>query len=960
MSQTYVAIDLETTGLSPAADEIIEIGALKFNEDRVIDTFSTFVNPGRPVPYRIRLLTGISDDDVVTAPPFAEVADELLSFIGNNPIVGQNVGFDLGFLARKNIHARGPVYDTVELALLLLPGLSEYSLHALARYFGVHFPVRHRALPDATATKDVFLALLDRAAGLPPDILAEAAALGGLDWAAGRLLQDIAQRQLTTSASRSLLRKAAVSAHEKAKPSADTIASQPAGIPIARDEVITLLRRAASQPDLWPGYEERPQQLTMAGAVADALSNGHHLLVEAGTGVGKSLAYLLPAMLYAYRNSSRIVISTDTISLQDQLIKKDIPLALRLLSTAGTIAAPEKLRASQLKGRRNYLCLRRWDALRRSGGRTPEEGRLAARLLLWLTQTETGDRAEIRISSQEEATWARLNAQNEDCLSNACPYVRDGTCFLLKARKRAEAAHIVVVNHALLLSDLAAEGRVLPSYDRLIIDEAHNLEERATQQFSFTASEGDLAALLDRLHQSRPSGGGAVGVVAVLRSVLRGLAQPLSPASQMLAITDALAEAIERGRRRSTDFFASVQRFLAAHGSGNSEYEQRLLLTPNWRVRPDWADVELAWDNLALSLGEIAAWLARLGDDLRDADGLGLPQYDDFAAEIADSQQGLQTISEGMRAVVRGDDPSRICWLAGRPNGGYTQVASAPLEVAPILRERLFGKKDSVILTSATLAQPASSPAGPDHGSRTNARHSFEYIRERIGLDEAEELVLGSPFDYRRSTLLLLPRDIPDPSRAEYNAAVARAVIELCQASNGRALVLFTSYAALRSVYAQARGPLQGHGMDLLAQGIDGTPQQLLDALRRQHRTVLLGTSSFWEGIDVVGDALSLLIIAKLPFSVPDDPIFVARSALLREPFMRYALPQAVLRFKQGFGRLIRHRDDRGVVVVLDPRLRSRSYGAAFLGALPECAVRTEPLAQLPPLVARWLARDKR
>jgi len=417
---------------------------------------------------------------------------------------------------------------------------------------------------------------------------------------------------------------------------------------------------------------------------------------------------------------------------------------------------------------------------------------------------------------------------------------------------------------------------------------------------------------------------------------------PLGPGSHLTGLAAAIGEEVEKARPRLRQFSEATRVFLQQHAEESGTYQQRLLLTRSMRVQPDWVTVEVAWENLSLALAAVEDVLARLHTALSDAEGLGLLGYEGVLAETASLLQTGQQLRQGITAAIEREDPQRIQWLAdGGPAG--ISVASAPLDVAPLLQEHLYAEKNSVVLTSATLA----------------TQGSFEYIRQRLGLEEARELLLGSPFDYQRAALILVPRDMPEPGARQYQEVTHHALFELCRASEGRALVLFTSHASLHAAHAAIRGPLAQGRIAVLGQGIDGTPQQLLDALKRNPRSVILGTASFWEGVDVVGEALSLLVMARLPFSVPSEPVFAARSALFEEPFTQYALPQAVLRFKQGFGRLIRTKTDRGVVIVLDRRIKSKRYGQAFLDSLPPCRIEEAPLAELPALAAAWLESER-
>jgi predicted DnaQ family exonuclease/DinG family helicase len=928
LASTYVALDLETTGLEPSSDAIIEVGAVKFDpKGTVQETFSTLVNPGRPVPYRIQMLTGIAPEEVAEAPPMDAVAPRLQQFIADQPIVGQNIlGFDLRFLAAAGLSHGSVIYDTHELAVLLLPLLGEYSLSALTRHFDIAMPSHHRALADAQAAREVFLALRSHAAGLPPSILAEAARLAAASHWPWRPFFAEVLNEAAPAPARTRRAVEPLLPHERRRP-------------VEPSEVLGLLQSLRERPDILPQFEERPEQGAMAQAVTEDLNDGQQLIVEAGTGIGKSLAYLLSAACYALRNNARVVVSTATINLQEQLTTKDIPAVQRLLEGWPSDGRP--LAATQLKGRRNYLCLRRHLAARQSSSLSDEEARFLLRLLLWLPQTESGDRAELRLSPNEEMLWYRFSAQNENCLSSSCPFVLDGSCFLVRARQRAEAAHLVVVNHALLLSDVAVGGRVIPTYDNLIVDEGQHLEDEATRQLGFEAREADLLSYLDRLHRREGRERGS-GLAAGIRQSVRGLAMPLGPGSHLTGLAAAVGEEVERARPRLGQFSEAARIFLRQHAEESGNYEQRLLLTRAIRVQPDWVTVELAWENLRLALAAVEDVLAHLHTALGDAEGLGLLNYESLLSETAALLQTGEQLRQGIAAVIEREDPQRIQWLAeGGPAG--IAVASAPLDVAPLLQEHLYAEKNSVVLTSATLA----------------SQGSFAYIRQRLGLEEARELLLGSPFDYQRAALILLPKDTPEPGARDYQDVTHHALYELCRASQGRALVLFTSHTSLRSAHAAIREPLGQGGIAVLGQGIDGAPQQVLDALRRNPRSVILGTASFWEGVDVVGEALSLLVMARLPFSVPSEPVFAARSALFEEPFTQYALPQAVLRFKQGFGRLIRTKTDRGVVVVLDRRIKSKRYGQAFLDSLPACRVEEAPPAELPALAAAWLESER-
>jgi len=930
----YVSLDLETTGLDPETDEIIEVAAIRFDADGVIDTYHSMVNPGRRLEYRIALLTGIDPGELRDAPHFSSIAREVEGFMGFDPIVGQNPTFDTTFLARKGVQAVGPTYDTFELAGLLLPGLTERGLGAIADHLEIPFTNRHRAMADAEAAMHVFMALRKQLCAAHPDLLYESDRIASAsDWTLRHLFREIAQateRRPGDGEREGFVHefvRQPPPLPEPLQPSTSRVA-----VPPARGAELI----ASSAHQVFDEFEDREEQRAMATAVGENLAMGGQLLVEAGTGVGKSLAYLVPSSLHAVKNGARTVVSTNTINLQEQLTSQDIPIARRILAAAGI--DPAALRTAQLKGRRNYLCLLRWAAARRAGSLSSDDARVLVRLLFWLRTTETGDRAELSLRREEETSWARMSAQDGGCLTMQCPYVRDGSCFLYRAKRRADAAHVIVVNHSLLLSDVAAGGNVLPEYQHLVVDEAHHLEDEATRQFGFSASAADVLDWLDAVHvRGRGQDGGLAGS---LIAATRASRQAIGAAPQVQALARALADAVQKARARVPAFFETLQAFGQQHAVARGDYDDRITINRGIRVQPDWSDIEAGWFDTEERLAAICGVLDEAGAMLAQVNPADVLDRDAIAAEVDEIFRQGEALRAGISAIIGKDDKSRVCWLTLGHRDATPSLSSAPLSVAESLQQGLFSPRESVVLTSATLSTEG----------------TFDYMRGRLGVPDAHAVLQGSPFDYRASTLILTPSDMPEPDDPAYAAAVQTALIDLVRAADGRTLALFTSHGALRTAYMGIKRPLEEQEILVLGQGIDGTPKQLLGVLRANHRAVVLGAASFWEGVDVTGEALSLLVMAKLPFPVPSDPVFHARSELFDQPFEQYALPQAILRFKQGFGRLIRRKTDRGVMVVLDRRLRTRSYGEAFIRSLPPCRNRDLPLHDLPGLVASWLS----
>ncbi len=947
---TYVSLDLELIEANSPRSKIIEIAAVRFDEHGVLDEWSTLVNPGVSIPYTIRALTGIDDGELSAAPTLDRVAPDLSTFVGESWLVGQSIDLDLLHLERQGVWLDVPCIDTFELGSLLLPGLPSYDLLSIARCLGVPIGRAHRALADAHLAREVFLALRERIGGLDLEMLMHVNRLTqGLEWPfrplfiaaeadkrrrlVGNALSGETMMPIDLGLSHVLLPPE--EREEPLIPNAQTRR-------IDADGLERELREGGLVARTLDTYEERPQQLEMLHAVTDAFNHERHLVVEAGTGTGKSLAYLLPALAFAAANNRRVVVSTNTINLQDQLYQKDVP---------GLIAAMDyRVRAMVLKGRTNYLCLQRWVALLRTEVVTPQEAALLVKTLLWIGQTSTGDRSELRLTPEEEIVWSRVCSQAESCSPMTCPYHRSGSCFISRARRAAEASHIVIVNHALLLSDLATKSRVIPEYEHLVVDEAHHLENEATNQLGYVLSYRSISTPLEALGAS--SGRESLGVVDTAVGLLRAGGLAPRRVSQLLELAAAMRKHATSALLRNGELFDGLREFLTTQAVG-SEPVRTVRLTRSARRSGHWSTVEERSEELRSDLEAIMGTTGPIIEDLGDAAKDASQPIVDILGELLGIGFQIETMTQQLRSIITKPAGDAVCWVTQPTTGalGWATEAGgsgpapaptlhyAPLDVAPALKSWLLDAKATTILTSATLTTDG----------------SFDYIRERIGAAEANELALGSPFDYQRSAMIVLPDDMPEPNQPGYARKCADAIADVAEALGGRTLVLFTSYAQLRATHDMIRDRIDQAQISLMAQGIDGSRTRLLQRFKMSERALLLGTASFWEGVDVVGDSLSALVIARLPFAVPTDPIFAARSEQFDDPFRQYAVPQAILRFKQGFGRLIRSATDRGVVVVLDRRVLSKSYGTAFLNSLPPCTVRMAPSSTVGSIVQEWL-----
>ena len=624
----------------------------------------------------------------------------------------------------------------------------------------------------------------------------------------------------------------------------------------------------------------------MAAAVADALEAGGVLLAEAGTGTGKTLAYLVPAIL----KGEPVLISTGTKNLQEQIFEKDIPLLRR------TLGLP--ISAICMKGRGNYLCLQRFESLRQdlatSGAAVslpgltgmPDLARIIDRLTAWIPVTDTGDRAELDDLPEDLPVWKDIAASAENCLGSECPHYHD--CYVTRMRQRAAESDVVIVNHHLLFADAAvrhrAYGEVIPDIAHAVLDEAHQLEDVATQYFGVAISShrvDECTSDVDRW-ASR---------------VLRGRQR------------DAVQSGAEHVRRHARRLFATLD----AQRTGP---EERIRLTPD--LLAGVADIAADFTGTLDGLLATLQLLRQVPDD-EDAAVTG-----EALDELTALARRAGELKDDARFLLRASDTDYVFFLEVRGRSVY--LRAAPIAVAHVVRDTVLDRRRTTVLTSATMA----------------IEQSFDYIRARLGVGKARELLLSSEFDHATQALLYLPRRMPSPKSAEFQAAAAHEIGQILRRTDGRAFVLFTSYAMLRATRQSLDGILP---FPILVQG-DAPRSALLARFRQTPHAVLFATSSFWQGVDVVGEALSCVIIDKLPFASPGDPITAARLEAISEqggdPFADFQVPLAILTLRQGLGRLLRHRSDRGVLAVLDPRLRTMGYGRRFLTSLPPAPVTSD------------------
>lgn len=692
------------------------------------------------------------------------------------------------------------------------------------------------------------------------------------------------------------------------------------------------------------GFEPRIQQQNMMTNIIDAYNRNHITLIEAGTGTGKSLAYLIPALLWAAKYNERTVISTNTITLQEQLVNKDIPNLLQALNL--------QLKVVLVKGMNNYLCLRKLEDAHMELHLFPgDDHKEIEKIAAWQQTTTEGSRSELPFVPSP-TTWDRVGAESEACTHHECPHYQQ--CYFYKARRQAQDAHLLVVNHHLLFTDLMrraeqdnySETAILPVYKRIILDEAHHIEDVATEYFASRLSRIDLMRLLSRLAADKHSS--TQGKLPLLKEKMHTVFRKGAPhdVTQIItrltidlpAMRHQLLEKIHQAFDQFAKFIDRIKQPFEINTAEEipSLIEQKLRLLEEHLQHYHWKEEILPEaKKLADALKEYQQVINSLEADFK------LIEHDRLHEQTKSVRLDIQALALRLGTAISllnhffsdWKDPSKVRWIESQPLKTLlnVQLIDADLDVSKVLAEYLFSKFPSIVLCSATLT----------------SNQQFGFIKQRLGLSPkilpnrvVTEYIYDSPFDYRKQAILAVPTDMPPPNHPDFNEIAYENIWKAIQSSHGHAFVLFTSYTMMQNCYEILGKRLEEHHYPLFKQG-DDHRQVLLNKFRKTKRSVLFGTDSFWEGVDVIGDALRCVIIVKLPFRVPSEPIIQARTEAIIErggdPFFEFAVPHAIVKFKQGFGRLIRHKWDRGSIICLDTRLVMKGYGKLFLNSLPPC-----------------------
>ncbi|HEX9037348.1 MAG TPA: exonuclease domain-containing protein [Ktedonobacterales bacterium] len=970
-----VAVDLETTGLRPDQDAIIEIGAVKFAGMRVLDIYQSFVSLSGPLPYRIQRLTGIVPADLRRAPQLASMLPGLRVFLGDAPLVGHSVAFDAAFLRRAGVAQRNPLIDTYELASMLLPALPSYTLGAVALALGVPTSIHHRALADADLARAVFIALLDRLDGLDTRALDDLAALPApVGWTPGPLIRaQASERKERVSAS-------PFAALIDATTGGDTLAARGlhpalAHMAIYQEEPQSAVKPAPTSPVPSVAAPPPSRQIT---ALREGLAEGGVVLYELERKDGAQIATLAEVVRWVASGGQRAIIATLH---SDDMIR----VAREMLPRAATAAGLPTPTIAELDLPSAYLSLRRWFG----AGRDPRAGafpldvtRGLSRLTVWARETTTGLRADVALHGGEEAAWERVRAGAEfDDTVDECPYNQARLCFAARAWARAARAAITVTTHATLAASLSGAQTGLPDAERTLVIAGRLMDDALRQAQTITLDPQSLLAVLNAL-AAEPERDGQQHDLLRMAGALLWPEKPGRKASAPPAIPvdeRAWRAAIEAARSEERAFFATLRAALRERqessgrggrdGRGEPRDNAALRVDADLRGSDAWARVERAWTRFAQALAEAAATARAAADALAAA--TDQPAYAVLGART--DLLGAARRLEGARAqgaclITRNDDAA-VTWIRtpyvpfieqrpGRPDESgddevedeaqrIEELADAPsLSRIPIhvgkSLQSLWRPGRGLILAGWALS------VGGD----------FEMTRSALSLPESARLAPVTP-DYSGQTLLCLPDDVAEPNAPGAQSQLDSLIVELALALEGDVVAIFPSHAMLRSSAHGVRRALERHNILALAQGVDGSARQLWQNFDSQERVVLLAAGSFWDGGERNGRAPACVVVARTPFPAPSDPLIATRAEAWPDPQNQFMTPQAALKLRQALGGLAWSHERRNAIVLFDRRLQTRGYGPTILGALPDCAPYQGSLSALPDRVARWTRGEK-
>lgn len=934
--QRYVVIDLETTGNAPKkGDKIIQIAAVVIENGQIVDRYMSFVNPMKRIPLFIEQLTGITNEMVEHAPTIEEIAQDLNSLLTDSYFVAHNVYFDLSFLQEElkicGYQYSGPIIDTVEMARIAFPTKKSFKLSDLSDEFQMKHENPHRADSDAEATALLLLRIFDKLKALPIITLQQLSMLSrSFISDIEDLLEEIMiektvkikqQNRNDLEIIRSLAVKKIITDKNKEQDEEEMITSQ---------ELIDLFQTENGRlNEILPTYHVRAEQIRMMKEIEDAFHTHQHGLIEAAAGSGKTMAYLVPSLLLSKKEQRPVIVSTYTTNLQTQMIERDIPFLEKLF--------PFSFSVTILKGQSHYLCLQKFEQLLKEPEDNYDFILTKAQLLLWLTETETGDVDELNIPSGGKVLWNQLHVDRSSLKNN--PFFT--YCYYQRAIKKALRANIIITNHAMLLSDIKRECKIIPDYDEVIIDEAQHFHRVATEQLGVRFSYLELHSTTNRLGSFTTNG--------LIKKFTRVREELGERTHEELKLIEPLLTQLQD---EYDQFFTAIHTYVLKRK--NESQVNRISYKFNTATENNrfWDSILEIAKRVKFNINDVIGLMEESLQVLGKVNEVNLSIKNKI---IFEDFRHILTLYKEFNAKI--DDlffnvnESVVTWIEIDSKGAKNaaSVYAQPIQVSDFLADEFFTTKQSAILTSATLT----------------VKQSFTYIINAVGLTDfyPKQLKLKSPFQFKKQVKLFIPSDMPlvnEVSLDEYSEAVAANVSSVAQIINGKVLVLFTSYDMLKKTYQLLKEDGTLDDFIIMGQGTSsGSTTRLTKNFKQFNKAILLGTSSFWEGVDFPGDELSALMIVRLPFTSPEEPMAAAKYQQLKKngksAFYDYSLPEAILRFKQGVGRLIRNEEDRGIIFVLDNRIMSTKYGKDFLDSIPDVIVEKKPMHVLTHSIENWI-----
>tara|TARA_Y100000817_G_scaffold69643_1_gene53034 strand:- start:3513 stop:6257 length:2745 start_codon:yes stop_codon:yes gene_type:complete len=909
MKKIFVSIDLETTGFDHQMDKIIEVGAVKFKNNKVLEKLSILVNPKQIISDEISELTGINQIELDSAKEWAEVKDEVVNFIGNYPIIGHNVNFENNFLRENDVKITDS-YDTLSLARILLPNLPEYNLSGISKHLKFNHENPHRALSDSLVTMDLFNILINTLFNLEKNTIEILYHLSKKNKSSiFKLIQEEIDPKTISNFSKSF----SIDPYSKKIDKNFQLEQLENYLPenySLQDEINKIYDNSEELKNIFPKYEYREEQKVMSDVVSKSIIEDEEIIIEAGTGVGKSFAYLLPSLISIVKSNKKIVISTNTIPLQEQILNKDLETVKLILSNFGY--ETKNIKSFSLKGRSNYICIHKIFSVVENSELTNKEIEFLCKMFVWFQYTNLGEKNEINISTMENLFDQYSHKEFSSCVKS------EKNCYFKAARKKANFSNFLVVNHSLLFSDLATDNSIIPKHDVLILDESHHIDDIATKNLSFDFSRYSLDFTLRRFL-------GKLGILKKMESINNN-----EIIGKKIEILD---NEIFDLQQINNNLFDELSNELI------NIYEKDKIFR-ELRITKNLLDNVLIF-NLNNSLIAINHVINQVLDDLATiVDNTKLKNSFDknIINEISECLISLSNTAKYIKLLIDLDN-NFVFWFDKSYEDKFS-ISGAPLDVSEFIYAGLFSDKKSIILTGATL----------------NNNDNYQSFKKKLGHPSIPSITINSTYEYSENSLLVLAGDFPD-RRNNYNNFVdelSELVIKKSIDLSSPMLVLCTNYELMKHVRQKIRKYLNDKNIRLLVQKFDGSAKKIIDLLNDDIPTVAIGNYTFWEGVDLQNKSFETIIMTALPFPVFTNPLHQSRSESYDNSFLEYHLPLATTKFRQGFGRLIRSKTDTGVFIVIDHRIVTKKYGRNFIESLPNPKLKITSYKNINHSISEW------